>query len=316
MERFEDKREQDIPQIGFFDAIQALHPDDALIVSRNRVYHVHDLVITKTVPVHYDELNHLSSMQTLHLDDELISSEEFHEGISKLPKNNDVYPRLTVINTSSDKIPPFTLSMNVAELIQHDNVRIYSAPARVNGGGEQLTLGIGALVNEMADIVGVTANPMIIGEERAHTVEELGLESKTFLPKAQKIVLGNERVIHPRGVKAINRLQADLTALLSRSPYATTSDSDGAIEVTLRIGSQPNLDTLMLDLIDLVEEKQFRLVYTYEEIATEELGHVFSLIDDESRLVGELAGEVHLDMAVYNAYITVQDVLDSFKKGL
>lgn len=285
---------------GFLEATRQLVEDDGLVLTRNRVQLIHEGKAIYVTPVHYESLNYLSHIYQPLARGKLVTS-EFQDAAKLAARDNadtasDLYPLITVINHTTDMY--VTDVVDVAQLIADDELPVYSVPARSKKHGEMITVGMSSYVKGLAGKVGVNPVGVVVIEDGgAHTVEETGLQGWTHLLDAQT-----------RDAEALSMLQKDITRILEGSRHRVTDQSDGRVEIVVRVGTQPDLQTLVLSLIDLVESHHMRLYYTNDEIATGEVGSVFTIVDDSFTPILRLAGERSLDMAAYNAYLAATEI--------
>jgi len=301
--------------IGFLEATRQLAEDDGLVLSRNRVQLIHDEKAVYVTPVHYEGLNFLSEVYQPITPGTLVTSEFQNAASEAMSETGDkpwiTYPLMTVINHSTDV--RFTETVNVAKLINEDTLPVYSLPARSTQGGELLTLGVSTLIKRMAWQVGVNpVGAVVIEDGGAHTVEETGLRIWTHLPSLDKEgeVTPGEPTFDPRGLGALSLLQMDIAQMFMSNRHRVTENTNGRVEVVVRVGTQPDLQTVLLSLIDLVESNYLRLYYTNDEIATGEIGSVFKVVDDSFTTMFSLSGERSIDMAAYNAYLAAVEIFN------
>jgi hypothetical protein len=179
-----------------------------------------------------------------------------------------------------------------------------------------LSLGFSGLIKDLAQAVGMNPVGMVIVEDGgAHTVEEAGLYSQTHLPVQREATLSEskggdwdeyEMELDHRGSAALSLMQMNAAQTFISSRHRVTEGVNGRVEVVVRVMTQPDLQTLMLSLIDLVESKHMRLEYTNEGIVTGEIGSVLSVVDAKGERLFSLSAERTLDMAVLNAYLAAE----------
>ncbi|MGH7218206.1 MAG: hypothetical protein ACREGE_02050 [Candidatus Microsaccharimonas sp.] len=290
----------ELPQVGFLDMTRQLAEDDTLIVSRNKVRHFRGGQQIDQALVHYEALNYLSDIYRPISPGKLVT-EEFRAAARAMAAESDTtpwstYPLLTVIHHATGKYA--TQKVDVAKLIADDRLQVYSIPARSTVRGEMLSLGFDGLIKNLAQVVEVNPVGMVVVEDGgAHTVDETGLYSRTHLP-AQ-----SEMTFDRRGPSALSLMQMSAAQTFIENRHRVTENADGRVEVVVRVMPQPDLQTLMLELIDMVESRDMRLEYKLDGIATGEIGSVFSVVNQNGELLLSLSAERTLDMAVLNAYL-------------
>ncbi len=290
----------ELPQVGFLDMTRQLAEDDSLILLRNKVRHMRDGQQIDQAAVHYEGLNYLSEIYRPITPGKLVT-DEFRSAARVVAAESDTtpwatYPLLTVIHHGTGQY--VTQKVDVAKLIAEDKLQVYSMPARSSMKGEMLSLGFDGLIKNLAQVVKVNPVGMVVVEDGgAHTVDETGLYSRTHLPTQ------GEHTFDHRGVSALSLMQMNAAQTFIENRHRVTEDAHGRVEVVVRVMPQPDLQTLMLELIDMVEAQHMRLEYRFDGIATGEIGSVFSVVDQNGELVFSLSAERTLDMAVLNAYL-------------
>lgn len=290
----------ELPQVGFLDMTRQLAEEDRLIVSRNKVRHFRGDQQIDQAPVHYEGLNYLSDIYHPVTPGRLVT-EEFRMAARATAAESEAtpwttYPLLTVIHHGTGKY--VTQKVDVAKLIADDRLQVYALPARSTVRGEMLSLGFNGLIKNLAQVVGVNPVGMVVVEDGgAHTVDETGLYSRTHLPTQDEIAFDR------RGGSALSLMQMNTAQTFIENRHRVTEGADGRVEVVVRVMPQPDLQTLMLELIDMVEARYMRLEYKLDGIATGEIGSVFSVVDQHGELIMSLSAERTLDMAVLNAYL-------------
>lgn len=297
--------------IGFLDATRLLSEDEAIILSRNSIKLVNDAGVRDSAPVHYEGLNYLSEIYQPIQAGTLVT-DEFKAAAKALQATPDAtpwttYPLITVINHLDNT--RFTETVNVARLIANDALPLYSYRARSTRGGEQVITGLDTLIKGMVDKIGINpVGAVIYGDGEAMTIRDSGLNARTHFDRY------GPASFDQRGEAALSLIQMSVSQAFIESRYRITEASDGRVELVLRIGTQPDLQTTLLELIDLVESHHLHLRYTYDGIATGEMGSVFSVVDDKYDHVLDLTGERSLDMAVHNAYLAATELWNNLDR--
>jgi hypothetical protein len=299
--------------IGFLEVARRLGERDALVLSRNRVQVIRNQGVVQTQPVHYEGLNFLTQVyQPISVG--ALVTDEFRSAALKAESEKDalppeMYPLMTVINHTTEQ--RLTRPVNVAGLLVQGELPVYSVPARHANGGEMLRLGMSTFIKRMAGQVGVNpVGAVVIEDGGVHTIEEMGPSIWTHLPTRRAEQFSDEPLFDPRSMAALALLQMDIATAFAHNRHTVTKNENGRTEVVARVVTQPDLQTLLLSLIDMVEAKGLRLHYRNEGIATGEMGSAFGLADQSFLVVYDLSAEPTVDMAAYNAYLAASEIFN------
>ncbi len=285
------------PVIGFQEATVQLEEGDGLILSRNRVGLFRGGEIVSHVPVHYEHLTRASEMRRPVSSGNMVTH-EFQDAAAQLIGMTDLfagvkYPLLTVINHATEN--RFTETIDAARLIAQERLPVYGLPARSTEGGTMASLGVSALIRNLAQRVEVNPNTaIVIDDDSAHTIEEVGLGIWTHLPKQST---------SPRKPSDLLQLQEDLGYMIDVNRHRVSEPAHDRSEIVVRLATQPDLQTILIELIDSIELRNMHLMYTNDFIATGEVGPTFLLLNDTFEYQRTLSQENTLGMAVYNAYL-------------
>jgi len=292
---------------NFQDVVQDLPDDEGLFMSRNTVRHAKVGLIGEAEDVHYEGIDDVP-VGDYRIDGALVTG-EFHDVARWVLSDPDyarqgpAYPRITVINNTTGAY--VSRIIDVAELIIHDSLPIYSRPEQFPGESEVLYADFMPLIRTLINDVGVQPDRSIVLRGRgAQPLHDIDPSTETRLAQTFEVTEDVEAVyaVKPRGEAALNLLQMDTAQAFMASSYRRRDTYPGSVEVVLQVGTKPDLQTLLLAMIDVIELRGERL-YLYKDIvATGEIGFVLTIVDNEFRLVEELSRESSLDIAIYNAY--------------
>lgn len=309
------EREPELPQVGLLEVVRGLDEGDWLILSRNQARHMRHFEQIDKTAVHYEDLNYLSDIYRPISPGKLVT-DEFKEAATSLARyntaleNKETYPLITVINDRTED--EVTEVIDVASLIAADKLPVYQLPARSTRGGEMVKLGYSTLIRNMAQRAGLgPIGLMAVDEEGSYTIDDIGIDHFMHLPASKRGAYeGDPQMEYDRrGSIALALLQLDTARTFDASTFAVTEVETASPHLVVRIATQPDLQTIMLQLVDLVESHNLQLVYSNSGIATGEIGSVFSVADDTGNAMVTLSEDRTLDMALNNAYLYARECL-------
>ena len=298
------------PIASFGDMAYRLPEDEELLLSRNSVQHVRMHTRAETEPVHYEGIDNVSSGDYSVYGDpiqsQFIRAAEHLKGDESYVRKGPAYPTLTVINHTTKAAE--TKVVDVPDLIIKGRVPMYLVPHRSRRSGETILTDFTPLIKELVKEVGIDPKEaLLIDDGVATALRDTDLRTYTYIPKEfDSDDIPQTLSIDPRGDAALALVQMDTAQTFMRSGHRVLHVLRGRVEVVLNVGVRPDIQTVVLSLVDLVESLGLHLQCYKGYVATEETGFVLSVVDDNLDEVASLAGESTLDMAFYNAYNAAQ----------
>lgn len=298
--------------VGFLEVVAHLTQDDGLVLGQGYVRRVHEGRVVREMSVHYEGLEHLSESYRqpdqgkLVTDEFQVAAEQILSEKSRKPQST--YPLMTVINNETEE--RITEVMDIARLIDRGELPVYARVNESAKSGEELSLGVVSLIEKMALKVGLNSRGVvIIDDSDAHQIDTaVRVRESHFSMHNGHYPVNDEPDIDRRGVAMLSLLQMDLAQAFIGSRHRITDKIDGYVEAVLRLTTRPDMQTMLLELIDGAESHHMHLHYNRGMTLMDEEGSTFTLVDDTYSLRYGLATERTLDMAVYNAYLVAVDI--------
>lgn len=299
--------------MDFFEATRQLPDGDGFLLSRNRIQLIHKGRVELEKPVHYEGLNYLSDIHRP-IDPDRIVTDEFKVRIidSVLREQGETpqttYPLMTVINQATGAHVSETV--NVAKLIKEHSLPVYARDTIQ--GDEVLSLGISTLAKIIARRAGVNpVGAVIVENNKVHDVEDviprIWRRSDSFEDHDS---IDNGLNFNPRGAESLSLLQMDIAQDFIESPNRVTQGVDGRVEVAYHMTGQPDMQTLLLGLIDLVESRHMHLFFTHIHLSNGEEESVFKVVGNHLEELFILSSAQTLDIAVYNARLKASNIFN------
>lgn len=219
------------------------------------------------------------------------------------------YPVLSVINNLTGEAA--STVVDVAKLITDEVLPIYARQARTKGGGdEMLSVDLSVVAGSLIEEIGYTPEDVVVFDGRSI------IECDDALPETRAFIRKNHTIgaevdsfqIDPRGDTALSIVQMDVAQSFLHHVGRDPELAIGNVEVALRVGPRPDMQTIMLSLIDCVESCGGRLYLTKSEIATQQEGYEFAILDKDLEVVVSLSGDFSLMTATYDAYNRVREL--------
>jgi len=292
---------------NFRDVAYQLPDGEGLFLSRNTVYHVRRGVMSIPQPVHYEAIDDLTIEGRSSLGK--LVSEEFREvalwvySDERHSPRESAYPLITVINNTTGAVT--SLSVDVAELILQGYISIYAKPSRECDEEDILSTDLTTLIEDLIKEVGVEPDQALLtARDGVRSLRDIDLTSEASLRRAVETSSPESAMlsVHPRGEAALNLLQTSVSRAFAASKYKGRETERSNNEVVLQVQARPDLQALVLMLIDMIEARG-ELLYCHRELSTSgEKEFVISVVSRKLQVIEELTREASLDIALYRAY--------------
>ncbi len=293
-------------KLSFVDVARELSEDKGMFLSHHSAKIVDQYSVVEEIPIHYKDLNGVIEKGAIRLgkgiNGQLFEAARRLLAEEKHPKVGPAYPILSVVNHATGATESRVI--DIPELIVRGKLPVYSAPSRSKNGGELITADFSPLAEDLAYIVGIEPEAAIINDRNESLfLTSAHLVSRLHLKKSYDIEGYDCPVeINTRGAAALSLLQMQVAQEFAESRHRLVHTSGGKVEVELRVETRPDIQTYLLELIDVARDHDMQLYYHKDYIATGELGHVLAMVDKDNREVASLAGGSMLHSVVYDAY--------------
>ncbi|MGV9002004.1 MAG: hypothetical protein ACOH18_03565 [Candidatus Saccharimonadaceae bacterium] len=310
--------------IGLFEAAKDLFDGDGLVLFRNRFQLIHQGEVAHEAPVHYEGLNGLTDTERP-IDPDRIITDRFRRGVLERALREQgetpeaTYPLMKIINHDTGE--PVSVPVNVMELIKEGALPVYARSTREND--ELVSLGISTLVKIIAQRVGINpVGAVVIEKGKAYDVEDAiprfwiasPFDEDDRVDVDVDLVVDDQLDFDWRGTTALLLLQMEIDAFIDNQNRIIQEADDqnvgGRIEIVYHLASQPDMQTVVLELIDLIEESHMHLYFAHERGPNGEEQSVFKVVDDNFLEIFNLSCEPTLDIALYNARLVASDVFN------
>lgn len=297
-----------IPVASFRDLAYQLPDDQGLFLSRNSVRRQYvDRATGAPEPVHYEGIDTLSvddyPVEGILVSDEFRSIATWVRAETECVRRPPAFPMLTVINNTTGAAE--SRIIDVSELIVNDTLPIYATPAEYPDEGEVLRMDFMPLIKSLVEATDVQpGRAMLLKADGMQALRDVDLSVTTHLAPISELQ-GGDRVTLPveaRGETALSLLQMDVADAFVASDHKAVMSQRKESEVVLQVGVRPDLQTLLLSMIDIIESRNEHLYCYKDSVTTGELAFVLSVVNDNFVRIVELAREASLDVALYNAY--------------
>lgn len=308
-----DMRENEPAAIeGLVDIVRDLSEYEGLLLSRNYLQRVALEGRRELINVHYEDLNNPPEPKIPSAGRPVMY--EFYRAAMQLMgegryiHDGPAYPILSVVNSLTGATE--SKVVDVVELIAEEALPIYSSPARIKGGGEMLVADFSHLARGLIERVGrVPEQSVAMSEGSIIEYANILPHGRSFLRKEHSI--GAEvpsMQIERRGETALHILQMDIAQSFINHGHRDVDLTRGNVEVSLSVAARPDMQNIMLSLIDLVESCGLKLYLFKDNVNTGETGYVFSIVNDDIELAAGLSADTSLMTAVYDAYNSALDI--------
>jgi len=306
-----------VPTVSLFEAVGRLRENEGFLLSHNQLQLVKDVDLDRVSGVTYDALN--AAPEILHPPARKLVTHEFFEAAKRLVagdkyiKESPAYPVLSVINHDTGAVESRVI--DVAELIVQDVLPIYSMPARVVNGGELLMADLSQFTKNLAQEVGCDPETaVVVSEGRIMEFKDALPITRTYLRKENSpgADIGHFDM-DPRGEATLNFLQMNVARAFNQHASRNQHISRGIGGVELEVMPRPDIKSMILGLIYLVQSYDLELYLTKDEVLNSEECFIFMIVNKEMEEVAGLSADTSLTAAVHDAFTALQEILPKLK---